>query len=65
LDAVNEFLGIDKSAYSENKRENVIFYSEMMTETEWNYLMDVFEYEIKGLERILGWDCADWLFPPY
>jgi hypothetical protein len=26
-------------------------------------LRAVFEYDIKGLERALGWDCSDWLNP--
>jgi hypothetical protein len=24
----------------------------------------VFEFEIHALERMLGWDCAEWLRPP-
>jgi hypothetical protein len=25
------------------------------------YLKHVFEYEIRYLERLLDWDCSDWL----
>lgn len=32
-----------------------------MTDNEKEYLRYVFEYEIRNLERILGWDCNNWL----
>jgi hypothetical protein len=28
-----------------------------------DYLFRIYEYEIKQLERMLGWDCTDWLNP--
>ena len=31
---------------------------------EWTLLADKFADEIRQLERLLGWDCADWLRPP-
>jgi len=36
-------------------------YSSPMMEAERTYLQGIFEYEIKQLERMLGWDCSDWL----
>ena len=32
-----------------------------MNEREREYLFHMFEYEILALERVLGWDCRDWL----
>jgi hypothetical protein len=29
-----------------------------------NYLAGIFEEEIRSLERLLGWDCSDWLAGP-
>lgn len=36
-------------------------YGTSMTDKERRYLLDVYEFEIKQLERMLGWDCSDWL----
>jgi hypothetical protein len=36
-------------------------YPEAMSESEWNFLASTFEYEIRSLERMLDWDCSDWL----
>ncbi|MBI5463211.1 MAG: sulfotransferase domain-containing protein [Gammaproteobacteria bacterium] len=32
-----------------------------MSQEERDYLRSIFEYEIKALERTLGWDCSHWL----
>lgn len=32
-----------------------------MSKAERNYLRSVFEHEIRALERVLGWDCSNWL----
>lgn len=37
-------------------------YDSCMSDEEKKYLRFLFEHEIKGLERTLGWDCNDWLF---
>jgi hypothetical protein len=36
-------------------------YKTLMSKKEKDYLRSEFEFEIKNLERMLGWDCADWL----
>jgi len=36
-------------------------YISPMSSREREYLRHVFEFEIKHLERILGWDCSEWL----
>ncbi|MDQ2962825.1 MAG: hypothetical protein M3R31_06645 [Pseudomonadota bacterium] len=32
-----------------------------MADKDWRYLAGVFEQEIRDRERLLGWDCRDWL----
>lgn len=54
------FLGV-YSVAAGPKEEHSIPYQSRMTGQEKGYLRSVFEYEIKGLERLLGWDCSDWL----
>lgn len=51
-----------------NPQENILprevhsrSYSSPMEEKEKEYLANLYEYEIKNLERILGWDCSEWL----
>jgi hypothetical protein len=36
-------------------------YGEPMGKQEREYLRNLYEYEIRGLERLLGWDCSAWL----
>jgi hypothetical protein len=36
-------------------------YVTAINQREKNYLRLIFEYEIRGLERELGWDCSNWL----
>ncbi|MEJ5377778.1 MAG: sulfotransferase domain-containing protein [bacterium] len=38
-------------------------YVSPLGEREKDYLLRVYEYEIKNLERLLGWDCSEWLNP--
>ena len=36
-------------------------YPEPMRDEDRAYLADIFEHEIRQVERTLGWDCSDWL----
>ncbi len=36
-------------------------YTEAMEPGDREYLMRIFEHEIKQLEHMLGWDCSDWM----
>ena len=40
---------------------NAHAYEEPMTAADRRYLAGVFEPEIRALERLLGWECSDWL----
>ena len=37
-------------------------YSAGMVERDWFFLRDTFRQEIRDIEDLLGWDCADWLY---
>ncbi len=55
------FLGVELIQYHEIEEVNLGAYKIRMQDKDRKYLLDIFEYEIKGLERMLGWDCGDWL----
>jgi hypothetical protein len=61
LERVAEFLGIGRFQLIEAKNVHSSHYISSITTQEKNYLKNVYEREIKALERILGWDCSDWL----
>ncbi len=61
LEKVCGFLGIGSPGKVLPREVHSRPYLSPMQEKEKNYLLDIYEYEIRHLERILGWDCADWL----
>lgn len=64
LDRILDFLGVARMRPVAYKRANVAPYPSSMSAREWQFLHDVFEFEIRALERLLGWDCSDWLVRP-
>ncbi len=61
LDVVCEFLGINPYQVIKNKNVHSRPYVSPMSAREKEFLRSIFEFEIHGIERILGWDCSDWL----
>lgn len=61
LNQVCDFLDIHPFASIQPKSENSRSYLSEMSEKERAYLSCIFEYEIRSIERALGWDCSDWL----
>lgn len=61
LDQFCDFLGVDMFQRIEPHIVHSRPYTSPMTEREKEYLRHVYEYEIKQLERLLNWDCTDWL----
>ena len=55
------FLEVDQFEYVNVKNVHSIPYKSKMTEIEKEYLQSVFKSEIQNIERVLGWDCNDWL----
>ena len=61
LNNIWSFLGVDGLDLVDSLSKNQRPYVSEMEERERDYLKHVFEYEIKHLERMLGWDCSGWL----
>lgn len=61
LNSIYEFLGVkllnEVKPINVNSRKYVI----KMSDEEKDYLIGVYKEEIKNLEKLLGWDCYDWL----
>jgi len=64
IDRVFDFLGVEQLPPPPPREAHVRPYAARMSQREWTFLRDVFEFEIRALERMLGWDCAEWLRPP-
>ena len=63
LNTACEFLGIRKFYPEEIEQKNIHSreYQASLIDRDREYLTFVYEFEIRQLERILGWDCSDWL----
>jgi len=61
LEQVCVFLGIDGIDRVTESTVNERPYVSSMTETERAHLMNAYRLEIERLEKLLGWDCRDWL----
>lgn len=58
------FLGIARFTPALAIVANAHEYDAPMNPADWRYLRGVFEQEITDLERLLGWDCGQWLADP-
>jgi hypothetical protein len=61
LKKVTDFLGVAPLNNIEHIEVHSRQYSSGMADQEKEYLRSVFEFEIRNLERLLGWDCRSWL----
>lgn len=61
LDRVASFLELDPFAGVEPINVNSRPYAAPMSDKERDCLREIFEHEIRALERMLNWDCTDWL----
>ncbi|HST31249.1 MAG TPA: sulfotransferase [Chthoniobacterales bacterium] len=60
LDKIFGFIGVKGIALGRDKDQNVVPYERAMTSGEREYLSEVFSAEITKLEKMLGWNLADW-----
>jgi Sulfotransferase domain len=60
LNSIFRFLGLPPLRRIRSKDRNIVPYERAMTLEERKHLYDIFADEIVRLERMLGWDCADW-----
>jgi hypothetical protein len=61
LNKVYEFLSIDRHVIEETIIANKGEYTEPIESTTRSQLIDSLRGEIISIEKMLGWDCADWL----
>jgi len=61
LEAVCAFLEIEPPPHVEPRRVFAHPYESPMDRRAWADLRDIFEFEIRGLERALNWNCEHWL----
>ena len=61
LQNVCDFLGVNSFLDIEAKDIHSRPYSSSISGREKEYLRSIFEYEIRGIERMFGWDCSNWL----
>lgn len=62
LRKVFDFLNVDQDSYIFNEKivHKINYHYEMKAEDK-NYLITVFQDDIREVERLLQWDCRDWL----
>lgn len=58
---VYDFLDVDGGNAVSCKNVHSRSYDSPMTKNEKSFLQHVYEFEIRELERELGWDCSDWV----
>lgn len=61
LNSIYEFLGVKLLNEVKPINVNSRKYAIRMSDEEKDYLICVYKEEIKNLEKLLGWDCSDWL----
>lgn len=61
LQKVCDFLGVSPFHEINAKDVHSRPYLYPIRDSEKEHLRSIFEYEIRGLERLLGWDCSNWL----
>lgn len=64
LDQIFQFLDVPGMEIKEKALKNIGTYPTPMRLREWRYLRQVFEPEIRSLERLLDWNCDAWLAQP-
>ena len=62
VDGIFDFLGVERRSGLKNKQRNVGSYSRKLSAEEREYAAAVFDEDITKIEKLLGWDCADWRF---
>lgn len=56
-----EFLGVRQAGWAETEKLHALPYAQRMSRDEKAVLRSLFAGEIQELERLLGWDCSDWV----
>lgn len=61
MDKVCDFLGVAKIESMPEKNGFSTPYISSLSREDREFLKNIYRFEIKKLERLLGWDCSEWL----
>lgn len=61
LNRISKFLGIEAYPSGEYQAVHAREYTTQLSQAEKRYLGNIFEYEVRQLERLVNWDCSGWL----
>ena len=61
VNKVCQFLSIDNHKIDKHIVANQGTYKEKIDGSMQRFLVETLKYEIQALEKLLGWDCSDWL----
>lgn len=61
LQSVCDFLKVEHFKNIKPKNKHSLPYTSQMSDRERKHLQFIFEHEIRGIERVLSWDCSNWL----
>jgi hypothetical protein len=64
LRRILEFLGLPEHGWPDLEPVHVTPYESGLERTDFAYLRNLYEYDVRALERMLGWDCSEWLEHP-
>jgi hypothetical protein len=62
IGGIFDFIGMPRKSRLKNKERNVGSYSQKLTAENREYAGTIFDEDITGIEKLLGWDCRDWRF---
>jgi hypothetical protein len=62
VDSIFDFLGVRRLRILKNKQQNIGPYQRKMTAEERQYVSSLFADDTYKVERLLGWNCADWRY---
>ncbi|MBD3275388.1 MAG: sulfotransferase [Candidatus Marinimicrobia bacterium] len=61
LNKIARFLNIDEFPKFSIESKHSRKYNNKISKTDKDRLKNIYEFEIRNLERLLGWDCNDWI----
>jgi hypothetical protein len=61
MEIICNFLGVGRHIQQYSGDVHTLPYESMMSEREKEFLSKLYEHEIRQLERMLGWECREWI----
>jgi hypothetical protein len=63
MSEIFEFLGVEPLTIQKEEPIHEGTYERPMSDEEREFLLEFYRFEIKEVEKLLGWDCSNWLIP--